>query len=56
MVGAYHPKAMPVILTTGEEIELWMTAPTAVAMELQRPLPDGMLRVVRHGGKGDDGG
>ena len=56
VVGAYHPKAMPVILTSREEIEIWMTAPTAVAMALQRPLPDGMLRVVRHGGKGDDEG
>ena len=26
VVGAYHPKAMPVILTTAEEIDVWMTA------------------------------
>jgi putative SOS response-associated peptidase YedK len=26
-VGAIHPKAMPVILTTPVEIEHWMTAP-----------------------------
>jgi putative SOS response-associated peptidase YedK len=25
--GATHPKAMPVLLTTPEEIETWMTAP-----------------------------
>ena len=24
LVGAYHPKAMPVILTMPEEIDLWM--------------------------------
>ena len=26
-VGAIHPKAMPVILTTPQEVETWMTAP-----------------------------
>lgn len=26
-VGAIHPKAMPVILTTPNEVETWMTAP-----------------------------
>jgi putative SOS response-associated peptidase YedK len=32
LVGTYHPKAMPVILTTPEEIDLWMTAPTPEAL------------------------
>jgi hypothetical protein len=31
-----HPKAMPVILTTQEEIDLWMTTPAAAALALQR--------------------
>ena len=55
-VGAIHPKAMPVILRTEEEIETWMTAPAAEALKLQAPLPDGALRIVRRGGKkdGDD--
>ena len=35
------PKAMPVILTTEEERETWLTAPAAEARKLQRPLPDG---------------
>lgn len=30
-VGAIHPKAMPVILTTGEEHETWMRGPWAEA-------------------------
>lgn len=52
-VGAIHPRAMPVILTTAAEIETWMTAPWKDARELQRPLPDGMLRIVARGVKQD---
>ena len=44
-----HPKAMPVILTTPEEVETWMTAPAEEAVKLQRPLPDGPLRIVARG-------
>ncbi len=51
-----HPKAMPAILTTREEIALWMTAPAEEALKLQRPLADGALRIVGKGGKKDEGG
>ena len=44
---------MPVILTTEAEIEQWMTAPPEEALKLQRPLPDGTLRVVMTGEKED---
>jgi putative SOS response-associated peptidase YedK len=52
-VGAIHPKAMPVILTTPDEVEAWMTAPPDEALKLQRPLPDGSLRIVTRGVKED---
>jgi putative SOS response-associated peptidase YedK len=52
-VGAVHPKAMPVILTTPEEIEIWLTAPANEALALQRPLPDGALSIVAQGRRED---
>jgi putative SOS response-associated peptidase YedK len=46
VVRAIHPKAMPVILTTGEEQATWLTAPWNEARKLQRPLADGELEIV----------
>jgi putative SOS response-associated peptidase YedK len=54
-VGAIHPKAMPVVLRTSEEFDRWMTALPAEALKLQKPLPNGALRIVAHGGKVDGG-
>ncbi len=56
VVGAIHPKAMPVILTTREEIDIWMTAPASEALKLQRPLADNALGIVARGEKEDLGG
>jgi putative SOS response-associated peptidase YedK len=53
LIGAYHPKAMPVILTTQEEIDTWMDAPTPIALQLQRSLPDDALVIVARGQKQD---
>jgi putative SOS response-associated peptidase YedK len=52
-VGGIHPKAMPVILTTPDEVETWMTASPDEALKLQRPLPNGSLRIVDRGVKED---
>ena len=53
IVGPIHPKAMPVILTTPAECETWLSAPTEIALQLQRPLPDDVLRIVARGERQD---
>lgn len=52
-VATVHPQAMPVILTTEEEREVWLRAPWSEACALQRPLPDGSLQIVLRGPKRD---
>jgi len=54
-VRPLHEKAMPVILTKPDEWETWLTADWSEARALQRPLPDGSLKVVARGGKQDGG-
>ena len=53
VVEPIQPKAMPVILTSAEEIDQWLTAPTAEALELQRPLADEQLELVAVGERRD---
>jgi putative SOS response-associated peptidase YedK len=53
IVAPIHTKAMPVILRTQEEVDLWMTASGKDALMLQRPLPDNALRIVARGQKQD---
>lgn len=54
VVGSIHMKAMPVILTTPGEVEMWLTAPREEAISLQRPLPDGVLEIVAFGTARDE--
>jgi hypothetical protein len=53
VVAPFHPKAMPLILGTREEVALWLTVPAKDAQALQRPLPDDVLRNVARGKKED---
>ncbi len=54
-VAPIHPKAMPVILTEPDELEVWMNAPWSDASALQRPIRDGTLKIVARGQKQDGG-
>jgi hypothetical protein len=44
---------MPVILTTPAEVDIWLGAPTAEALALKTPRPDGASVVVARGEKQD---
>lgn len=47
IVGAYHPKAMPVILTADDAIETWLTGPMADALALAKPYASEAMQIAR---------
>ena len=53
VVRSVHAKAMPVLLTTPEEWDTWLGGSIEEATALQRPLPDGLFKIVATGEKGD---
>lgn len=52
-VAPVHFKAMPVILRNEAEWNTWLTGPVPEALALQKPLPDGILKVVATGQRED---
>lgn len=46
VVKPIHEKAMPVILRTREEFDIWLNGSPREALQLQRPLPDSDLIVL----------
>ena len=52
-VRPIRAKAMPVMLTSEEEFDAWLSAEPDEALKLQRPLPADRLSIVAKGQKKD---
>jgi len=53
IVAPIHPKAMPVFLLYEAARETWLNGTMDEALALQRPAPDGTLKIVGAGPKED---
>ena len=55
VVRPIHAKAMPVMLTTPEGCDAWLTGTVEEAVAMQNPLPSEQLRIVATGQRKDEG-
>jgi putative SOS response-associated peptidase YedK len=46
VVAPIHDKAMPVMLMTAEDVEVWLNGTLEDALKLQKPQPDDALVIV----------
>ena len=53
LVRPIHAKAIPVILTSQDECDVWLGAPEAEALKFQGPLPNELLKIVATGERED---
>jgi hypothetical protein len=53
MPSILHPKVMPVVLTTAEEVDLWSAADAPKALEPQGQLSDDAFKIVASGERRD---
>jgi putative SOS response-associated peptidase YedK len=51
VVRPIHAKAMPMLLTTGQEFDMWLVNPVNDAIASQRRLPNELLPIVAKGDK-----
>ncbi|MEP5090786.1 MAG: SOS response-associated peptidase family protein, partial [Paracoccaceae bacterium] len=56
VVAPIHPKAMPVILTKSDQLDVWLNAPSDEALALQQPLADNGLVIAARGERADPDG
>jgi putative SOS response-associated peptidase YedK len=53
MVRPIHAKAMPVLVTTAEQWDIWLTGPVEEAATLQKPRANKAIQIVATGEKSD---
>ncbi|QIG51812.1 hypothetical protein G5V57_31350 [Nordella sp. HKS 07] len=54
VVEPIHPKAVPVILADEQSWYIWLNGSVEETLELQRPAPADMIKIVAHGTSKED--
>lgn len=48
LVAGYYPKAMPVVLSSAQQVETWLDAPMEEALSLQQPAAEDLLVIAEN--------